>query len=227
MAMKLLVVDDEPDVLRLIKTILQSLGYEVLALTDSEEAARRVDREKFDGIFVDARMPGMDGFALTRHVRNSASNCSVPIVMLTGYDEVETMRAGFKAGVTFFVGKPPEVKQLGEMLKVFHGAMLREKRSYLRLPLRTVVSCRSENHQFTSASVNIGEGGMLLDQSGGLEVGREVELRFTLPQIPEALNPRGKVVRVDASSHMGVHFEGLSAEDRKAIQAYIAGIVRG
>jgi len=227
MAMKLLVVDDEPEVLRLIKTILQSLGYEVLALTDSREAARRVDREKFDGIFLDARMPDPDGFALTRHVRDSASNCSVPIIMLTGYDDVETMRAGFKAGITFFVGKPPEVKQLGEMLRVFHGAMLREKRSYLRLPLRTVVSCRTDKQQFTCASVNLGEGGMLLDQSGGLEIGQEVELRFSLPQNPNALNPRAKIVRKDPSNRMAVHFVDLSAGDHKSIQAYIAGIVKG
>lgn len=227
MAMKLLAVDDEPEVLRVVKTLLQSLGYEVLALTDSQEAARRVDREKFDGVFVDARMPGLDGFALTRHVRNSPSNCGVPIIMLTGYDDVETMRAGFRAGVTFFIAKPPEVKQLGEMLRVFHGAMLREKRSYLRLPLRTVVSCRTETHQFTCASVNLGEGGMLLDQSGGLEVGQEVELRFSLPQNPDVLNPRAKVVRKDPADRMAVQFVDLSAEERKSLRAFIAGIVKG
>jgi CheY-like chemotaxis protein len=227
MAMKLLVVDDEPQVLRFVKTLLESLGYEVLGLTDSKEAARRVDREKFDGIFVDSRMPDPDGFALTRLVRNSPSNAGVPIVMLTGYDDVETMRDGFRAGITFFIAKPPDIKKLGEMLRVFHGAMLREKRSYMRLPLRTVVTCRIGSRQFTCGSLNIGEGGMLLDQSGGLEAGQELELRFSLPQNPDVLNPQARVVRKDLADHMAVRFVELSASDQRVVQAYIAGIVKG
>ncbi len=226
MAMKLMVVDDEPQVLRFVKTLLQSLGYEVLALTDSGEAARRVGREKFDGIFVDARMPAPDGFALTSLIRQSPSNAGVPIVMLTGYDDVETMRAGFRAGITFFIAKPPDVKKLGEMLRVFHGAMLREKRSYIRLPLRTVVNCRDESRQFTCPSLNIGEGGMLLEQCGSLEVGQELDLRFSLPQISDFLNPRARVVRKDPASHMAVQFTQLSDADHKAILKYIAGIVK-
>ena len=227
MAMKLLVVDDEPQVLRFVKTLLESLGYEVLGLSDSKEAARRVDREKFDGIFLDACMPDPDGFALARIIRNSPSNGGVPIILLTGYDDVETMRAGFRAGITFFIAKPPDVKKLGEMLRVFHGAMLREKRSYMRLPLRTVVNCRVGSHQFTCASLNIGEGGMLLEQAGDLEAGQELELRFGLPNIPDVLNPRARVVRKDLAHHMAVQFVNLSEGDLKAIQTYIAGIVKG
>src|SRR5512141_1213657 len=116
MSLKILVVDDDPDILKLIKTIIQSLGYEVLGMADSLQAAERISHQKFDGAFVDARMPGMDGLALVRHIRLSGTNNSVPIVMLTGYDDVETMRAAFRAGITFFMGKPPEVRQVGNIL---------------------------------------------------------------------------------------------------------------
>jgi CheY-like chemotaxis protein len=222
MSLKILVVDDNPDVLKLIKSLIQSLGYEVLGLTDSVQAAERISREKFDGVFVDARMPGMDGLGLVRLIRMSGTNNSVPIVMLTGYDDVETMRAGFRAGITFFMGKPPEVKQVGNILKLMQDVMLREKRSYVRLPLRTVVTCRMGEHHFTSASINISEGGILLEASGGLESGHEVELRFSVPPIPDVLNPRGIVVRREPPDRMAVQFMDLSFEDRKAIQAYIA-----
>ncbi len=222
MSLKILVVDDDPDVLKLIKSVIQSLGYEVLGLTDSLYAAQRISNQKFDGVFVDARMPGLDGLGLVRHIRSSVTNNSVPIVMLTGYDDVETMRAGFRAGITFFMGKPPEVRQVGNILKLMQDVMLREKRSYVRLPLRTVVTCRMDEHQFTSASINVSEGGMLLETSGGLELGREVELRFSVPQIPDVLNPRGKVVRREPPDRMAIQFADLSSEDRKAIQAYIA-----
>jgi CheY-like chemotaxis protein len=222
MSLKILVVDDDPDVMKMIKTVIQSLGYEVLGLTDSQQAAERISHQKFDGVFVDARMPGLDGLGLVRHIRMSGTNNSVPIVMLTGYDDVETMRAGFRAGITFFMGKPPEVRQVGNILKLMQDVMLREKRSYVRLPLRTVVTCRMNEHQFTSASINVSEGGMLLEASGGLELGREVELRFSVPQIPDVLNPRGTVVRREPPDRMAIQFTDLSFEDRKAIQAYIA-----
>jgi CheY-like chemotaxis protein len=222
MSMKILVVDDDPDVLKLTKTVIQSLGYEVLALTDSQQAAQRTMHEKFDGVFVDARMPVMDGFELVRHIRNSKTNNAVPIVMLTGYDDVETMRAGFRSGITFFLGKPPEIRQVSNILKLMQNVMLREKRSYVRLPLRTVVTCRSDPHRFTSASLNISEGGMLLETSGGLEVGREVELRFSVPQTSLVLNPRATVIRRGAPDHMAVQFHDLSVEDRNAIQGYVA-----
>jgi CheY-like chemotaxis protein len=222
MSLKILVVDDEPDVLKLIKTVIQSLGYEVLGLADSREAADRITHQKFDGVFLDARMPHLDGIGLVRHIRASATNNSVPVVMLTGYDDVETMRAGFRAGITFFMGKPPEVRQVGNILKLMQDVMLREKRSYVRLPLRTVVTCRSGEHKFTSASLNISEGGMLLEASGGMEVGRQVELRFSAPSSPEVLNPHAKVIRREPPDHMAVQFLDLSQEDRKAIQGYIA-----
>jgi CheY-like chemotaxis protein len=226
MAMKLMIVDDEPDVLKVLKALLESLGYEVLALSDSREAARRVEQQKLDGIFVDAHMPHLDGPALVRHIRSSTSNSSVPIVMLTGYDDVETMRTGFRAGITFFLAKPPQLAHLAGVLKPLHGAMLREKRSYIRLPLRTIVNCRTEKTQFTSASLNIGEGGMLLEQSGGLAVGEEVELRFSIPQKQGLLNPRARVVRKEPSDRTAVQFLDVSPGDRLTIQEYISGVVR-
>ncbi len=224
--MKLMIVDDEPEVLKVLKNLLESLGYEVLALADSREAAQRVERQKLDGIFVDAHMPHMDGPELVRHIRKSTSNSSVPIVMLTGYDDVETMRAGFRAGITFFLAKPPQMTALAGVLKPLHGAMLREKRSYIRLPLRTIVNCRTEKTQFTSASLNIGEGGMLLEQSSGLEVGEELELRFSVPGQQEMLNPRAKVVRKEGAARIAVQFIDLSPEGRRGIQDYISGVVR-
>ncbi len=222
MSLKILAVDDDADVLKLIKSVIQSLGYEVLGLTDSRQAAERITRQKFDGVFVDARMPGLDGIGLVRHIRLSATNNSVPIVLLTGYDDVETMRAGFRAGITFFLGKPPEVRQVGNILKLMQDVMLREKRSYVRLPLRTVVTCRTSEHQFTSASINVSEGGMLLETSGGLECGQQLELRFSVPSSPSLLNPRATVVRREPPDRMAVQFADLSFEDRKAIQGYIA-----
>ncbi len=226
MSLKILAVDDEPQVLQYVKELLQSLGYEVLALQDSRVATDRVDREKFNAAFVDAHMPYVDGFTLVRHIRDSTSNGAIPIVMLTGFDDVETMRAGFRAGVTFFQPKPIDTDKLAGLLRVMREPMLRERRSYVRLPLRTVVACSAGPYRFQAVSQNISEGGMMMEGTGGLSVGQEVELRFTLPGLPGMLNPRATVVRLEPGERMAVRFTSLDPEERKAIQAYIAGIVK-
>ncbi len=225
--MRILLLDNDLEILKTTKGIIQSLGYEVLAQSDSAQAAQAISHRKFDGVFLDSRLSLADEAAMVRLIRQSATNNSVPIVMLAAVEDVETMRAGFRAGITFFMAKPPDVKQVGDILRLMRGVMLREKRSYVRLPLRTVVSCRSGEHHFTAGSQNISEGGMLLDTSGGMEVGQEVELLFSLPPTPGQLNPRARVVRREAPDRIAVNFLNLSSESRQAIQAYIAVRVTG
>lgn len=225
--MRILVIDSDTEALKTAKEVIQSLGYEVLAVADSAQASEAISHRKFDGVFLDSRLSLTDDSALIRHIRVSPTNNSVPIVMLAAVEDVETMRAGFRAGITFFMAKPPDVKQVGDILRLMRGVMLREKRSYVRLPLRTVVGCRAGDHQFTSGSLNVCEGGMLLDTSGGLEVDRQVELLFSLPPTPGQLNPHAQVVRREAPDRMAVKFVNLSPENRQAIQAYIAVRIKG
>ena len=227
MALKVMVVDDEPAILELLKNLMGPAGFAISAFTDSREAAARVEKEKFDAVFVDFRMPGMDGFELTRCVRASPSNSKIPIVMLTGHDDLETMRKGCQAGITFFLGKPVTVEKLRGLLTVTRGAMLNEKRRYARLPLRTAVSCQAGGTQFKSGSLNISEAGMLLENSGRVAVGQEVKLEFMLPQARQVLRPRARVVRLEDPNYMGVQFVAIEPEERAAIQNYILGLVKG
>ncbi len=223
MALKVLFIDDEPDVLKLFKTLVEPLGCEVLALADSDEAAQRLKREKFDGVFVDARMPQLDGFELTRTARESQMNSQVPIVMLTGSNDAATMRRGFEAGVTFFLGKPLSQQRLLLLLKTMRGALLREKRRYARLPLRMVVTCRLDGRMFKAESVDISEGGILLAKSGGVAQGQELDLEFIVPGALRPLKARAKVVRKESPDQIAVRFLVLKIEDREAIQSFISG----
>jgi CheY-like chemotaxis protein len=104
--MKVLLVDDEADVCRLVKTMVEPLGVEVRTCSDSREAASILETEKFDGIMLDVAMPNLDGIELTRKIRTTPLNQQAPIIMITGMDDVDTMRRAFEAGATFFIGKP-------------------------------------------------------------------------------------------------------------------------
>ncbi len=251
MSVKIMVVDDEPDVLKLIKTIVEPWGYEVLALADSREAARRLDTDKFDGLVLDILMPYVDGFELVRRVRASPLNSGVPVLMITALSDVDTLRKCFALGVTFLLTKPFTYEHMHSLFSAARGSMLQERRRHARLPFCTLVECRfgaMGQKQFRAVSVNLGESGILLEPSGGLEVGEEVILEFTLPQVRHAQEPtrqeskksflpepatppgelctiRGKIVRKAPPDRIGVQFVDPTPANRQAIQRYITGRV--
>jgi CheY-like chemotaxis protein len=123
-----LVVDDEVPILKLLKEILQSLGAEVLAVADSCHALEYVEQQKVDGIFLDINMPGLDGIERTMRIRVSALNKKVPIVILSGLDDAETMRKGFRAGASAFLGKPVTRDRAQRLFQAMCGPMLIESR---------------------------------------------------------------------------------------------------
>jgi len=221
MPMKLMVVDDDPAALDLIKALTEPLDYEVLALTDSRQAAECVNQQRFDGILVDVQMPNLDGFELTSLIRASRSNSRVPIVMITGSEDVDTMHQGYKAGVTFFINKPFNPEKLRGLLLTMRSGMLRERTRYVRLQFRTTVTCCWGNDQSQLSSINVSESGMLLESPGGLESGREVSLDFTLSPDEEPLSLRAKVVHNEPPGLMGVQFHDLSSKDQEVIREYI------
>lgn len=221
MGLKLMFVDDEPAILKLCKVLVEPMGFEVVTYADSQEAARRIMDEKFDGVFLDARMPQMDGFEMTKLVRTSPSNANIPVVMLTGRDDAETMRKGFEAGITFFLGKPLTQSRLALILRTIQGAVGKEKRRYARLPMNTVVMCQAGSEIFKAEGLDISEGGVLLGKGNGAAVGQEFDLEFMLPQSPNPLKPRARVTRRQPPDRLATTFVSLKASDREIIKLYI------
>jgi CheY-like chemotaxis protein len=218
-------VDDEPAVLNLLKTQLESHGIQVIDIVDSREALERLKEEKVDGLFVDVLMPHVDGFLLTEHARLSKLNRRVPIVMLTGMDDAETMRKGFEAGANFFLGKPFTRERVYKLLGATRGPMLRERQRYARLSYRTVVDCTwgsDSVKRFRFGSVNISEGGMMLSPSGGLALGQELDVEFHLPNVSPIIKTRAQVVREIPPSGIGIHFLNLNDRDERDLQGYIS-----
>jgi len=226
MALRLLVVDDETGILRLIKSMVTPLGFEVQTTASGLDAAERIEKEKYDGLLIDVKMPGMDGFELTRRVRSSKLNRYVPIVILTGLNDADTMRRAFEAGAMWFLTKPVSADRLHGLMKALRGSMLQEKRKHARLPLRTTVRCAIDEHRFRSSSLNICEGGLLIQPSGGLSMGQEIDLEFSIPTANKPVKLKGKVVRQETPDIVGLAFTNATVEVRQAIQTYISGGVK-
>jgi len=229
-AMRIMVVDDEQPILDLIRLSVENDGYEVVTTQDSQVAAEMINTQKFDGLFADVRMPNLNGFELTKIARGSSMNSRIPVVLITGLSDVQTMRDGFQAGASCFLAKPVGPKEVSGLVRALRGSMLKERRRHARLPFRAAVNCQIDGNGgklFDTVSVNIGEGGMLLSPSGNVEVGQRLKLNFTLSDKAQIKDAQGLVVRKDQEGAAGIEFLALPLEYQEAIRSYIIGEVAG
>ncbi|GAB3663191.1 response regulator [Ramlibacter alkalitolerans] len=101
---KLLVVDDDPVVGASFKRVLSGKGYLVVAAENGQQALDRLKAEKFDAVFTDLRMPGMDGLQVAERVR--AAQPWTPVVIVTGYGSPASEARALACGVSEFLHKP-------------------------------------------------------------------------------------------------------------------------
>jgi len=107
-----LAVDDENDVLLIVKTALQAEGYRVLTASDGPDALKTAAEEKPDLVLLDVMMPGMDGFEVLNKLRQQEATCQVPIIMLTGLTERESKRSAIEHGTKYYIVKPFDFQDL-------------------------------------------------------------------------------------------------------------------
>lgn len=127
MAFKILVVDDEPTLVRLMEFILARQGHEMLAAANGEEALARARADKPDLILLDIMMPRIDGYEVARLLRADPETARLPIIMLSAKAQDEDVRRGREVGVDDYITKPFSPDHLvrvvtGHLRRVREGA---------------------------------------------------------------------------------------------------------
>ena len=128
-AASLLVVDDEPAVLKVTQKILERRGYRVIACHTGEEALAWLDREDFDVVVSDVQMPGMGGLGLLRAVREH--HAGVPVILVTGNPNSETQSVAVEHGVFQYLAKPVNHEVLDEVVSDAADSSRRSRRRLL------------------------------------------------------------------------------------------------
>ena len=106
MVQRILVVDDDRGIVRLVRAYLEQNGYEVLVAYDGETALHILRRERPDLVLLDLMLPGRDGLDVTRVVRGDSGLAAMPIIMLTARVEDHDKIVGLELGADDYVTKP-------------------------------------------------------------------------------------------------------------------------
>jgi len=114
---RVLVIDDEPEILEILKFRLANWGFDPLSATNGPEGIKLTLEEMPDAILLDVMMPGMNGFEVLGKLKGNDKTKNIPVIMIT----VEAARAdiekGIKNGATSYLTKPYEATELLEKIK--------------------------------------------------------------------------------------------------------------
>jgi CheY-like chemotaxis protein len=221
-SLKLLIVEDDLPSLELMAEVFTSLEASVRPVSDSRKAAALVNEEKFDGIFLDLEMPNLHGLELTQMVRQSSWNKTTPVVIVTGREDRETMRAAFSTGATFFLQKPVDRRKLIGLFRGVRGTLFENRRRSARVPIQTDVVCTVGAREFHGQSWNLSQGGMQVEVSN-LEVGNSVKVSFRLPSSNVQIDALGTVVWTK-QARQGIRFTKVTPQNDTGIREYIAQV---
>lgn len=109
---QVLAVDDSPTILEMIKSILESEGYEVITAVDGAEALETARDEEPDLILLDVMLPKLDGYRVCRLLKFDQKYRDIPIIMLTAKTEEQAMATGIRTGANQYLTKPIEPEAL-------------------------------------------------------------------------------------------------------------------
>ena len=115
--MKVLIVDDEPDIVELISYHLNKEGFSVSSAFDGEEALAKIRKEKFDFIILDLMLPNVQGMEICRIMRSDPKTKNVPIIMLTAKGEEVDKILGLEMGAVDYMTKPFSPRELLARIK--------------------------------------------------------------------------------------------------------------
>ncbi|MFA5905353.1 MAG: response regulator transcription factor [Desulfobacula sp.] len=158
----ILIVDDEEDIIELIKYNLKAEGYSILTAQTGEQAIKIAKQSGPDLMVLDLMLPGMDGFEVTRYLRSHEETQDMPIVILTAKGEESDIITGLELGANDYISKPFSPKVLTARIR----AILRRRRK-----------------ESEAVSINVRqEGELVIDRTRHMVTLEGVSLELTLSE---------------------------------------------
>ena len=213
-AARIIVVDDDPQVRSLLRTLLKSRGYGVEEFGAAEPALERIRAEPPDLVFLDLQLPDRSGHSVLEEIRSQAATRLLPVVMLTGFASSDEKVRAYELGVTDFLAKPfspdellPRVRSL-VLLKLFADDL--EYAEHMIVTLARTIDARDP---YTAGhSARVAEYAALVARRMGVDENTLLELRRGA-----LFHDLGKIAVPDA---VLLKPGPLTAEERRVIQIH-------
>ncbi|OQX65290.1 MAG: hypothetical protein B5M51_01140 [Anaerolinea sp. 4484_236] len=135
MAEKILIIDDDLDTLRLVGIMLQRQGYEIAAANNGEQGLLKAADESPDLILLDVMMPDMDGYEVTKRLRQNPKTAGIPILMFTAKSQLDDKVTGFESGADDYLTKPTHPSELQAHVKALLSRGIKKQQVKPTAPL--------------------------------------------------------------------------------------------
>lgn len=112
MAHRILIADDEPNIVLALEYLMKNEGYEVQTVTDGEDALRAIEKSRPDLILLDIMMPNLDGYEVCQRIRSDPSMKDIVIIMLTAKGREVEREKGLALGADFYISKPFSTREV-------------------------------------------------------------------------------------------------------------------
>ena len=173
MSEKILIIDDDLDTLRLVGLMLQRQGYQISAATNGQQGLEKAFDEDPDLILLDVMMPDMDGYEVTRRLRQNPSTLETPILMFTAKTQLDDKVVGFEVGANDYLTKPTHPSELQARVKTLLARVNERKPSNTGL-------LRDENRGYVigvlGARGGLGTTTMAMNLGAGLQSRTKAEV---------------------------------------------------
>lgn len=109
---RILVVDDNPDSIAIMKSILESRGYQVVVAESGAQALEAIKNNQIDLVLLDVMMPEMSGLEVLQQIKDNAMTGRLPVILVTAKTQDEDVLSGYQFGAEYYITKPFTAKQL-------------------------------------------------------------------------------------------------------------------
>ncbi|MFP4323747.1 MAG: response regulator transcription factor [Anaerolineales bacterium] len=202
----ILVVEDDPQVQRMVRRQLREQPYELTLAQDAQQAWHHLQTTTFDLVVLDVMLPGMDGFALCARLREQFAPLALPVLVLSALGEdAHTQQRGLDVGANAFLGKPYSAKTLIQQIE----SLLQDKRMHERVKSHTAAQVLGSVHQ------------QIMPDSDALT--EQLNAALLVIDLAAFLPPSGEALPPDSLNEMDALLHQMMA----CIEAYGGGAVEG
>ncbi len=217
MNLKSLLLSSDEKTVRILRRVLSDLEIGVEHCTSADDAIRRITRQRFEAIIVDAANVEEAGSVLRGAKAAPVNKRALAIVLV---EAPVGLKGGFEMGAHFVLHKPLAVERAKASFRAVRALMKRERRLQLRVPVQIPVDCYGAG-QYKARTIDLCEGGMAIQFSG--RVAKESSLRFSLelPGMDQKLQIYGELAWESNGDQAGVRFKNASDEQRQTLRQWL------